>query len=208
MIIPVDQIIFRISLAFILSLFFGLERQFKKKPVGVGAFTFVATGSCVLTILAYTVFDTPQAIIGPIITGIGFLGAGALIRQDKKVHGATTAASIWGFAALGITIGSGIIYLSLLFYSFMLIIVFLDTYFERHSFGPYSKYMTITLNDIHCFNNIKSLLPKNTKVQNFYFDKSKSEYSFSFILNAGSDEINKLPNKILNIDGVKSLKIE
>lgn len=208
MIISIDQIILRMSLAFLLSLFFGLERQFKKKPVGVGAFTFVSTGSCVLTILAYTVFDNPQSIIGPIITGIGFLGAGALIRQDKKVHGATTAASIWGFAAFGITIGSGLIYLSLLFYIFMMIIVFLDTYFERHSFGPYSKYMSVTVTDLKSFNDIKSIIPKNTKIQNFHFDKSKSEYTFLFVLNTRSDDLSRLPSKILNLEGVKSLKIE
>ncbi|MBU5689983.1 MAG: MgtC/SapB family protein [Candidatus Aenigmatarchaeota archaeon] len=208
MLIPIDQIILRIVLAFILSLIFGLERQFKKKPVGVGTFTFVATGSCILTILAYIVSDTPHVIIGPIITGIGFLGAGALIRQDRKVHGATTAASIWGFAALGIVIGSGIIYLGLIFYAFIMIIVFLDSFFERHSFGPYSKYLTVTLTNLECFKGVKANLPRNTKVQNFNFDKSKNEYVFSFILNAKSEELSKIPNKILNIDGVKTLKLE
>ncbi|MEM5801547.1 MAG: MgtC/SapB family protein [Candidatus Aenigmatarchaeota archaeon] len=208
--LEISEIMFRILLSFILSTIFGLERQFKKKPVGFGTFTFVATGSCILTIIGLMLAENtnPILIIGPIITGIGFLGAGALIRQERKVYGSTTAASIWGFAALGIAIGAGFIYLGLIFYGFIIIIVLLDTYFEYHSFGPYSKFLTITLTDVNTFNEIKKVLPKNTKVQNFSIDISKSEYTFSFVINARNDELSKIPNKLLSMEKIKSFKME
>jgi len=117
----------------------------------------------------------PILIIGHIITGVGFLGTGALIRQDRKVYGTTTSAGIWAFVALGIMIGSGLIYLGLVFYAFIVLIVLLDTYFEAHSFGPYSRFLTITLTDINAF---KSLLPRNSKVQNFTMDISKGGTHF------------------------------
>jgi putative Mg2+ transporter-C (MgtC) family protein len=207
--LELSDIILRVLLSFILSLIFGLERQFKKKPVGFGTFTLVATGSCILTILGISLAESnPILIIGPIITGIGFLGAGALIRQERKIYGTTTAAGIWAFAALGIAIGAGFIYLALIFYAFIALIVLLDTYFEMHSFGPYSKFLTITLTDINAFNSVKSALPKNSRVQNFSMDISKGEYTFSFIINAKSQEISKIPNKLLTIEKIKSFKME
>ncbi len=208
--LEMSEIIFRVLLSFVLSVIFGFERQLKKKPVGFGTFTFVATGSCILTILGISLSEntSPVLIIGPIITGIGFLGAGALIRQERKVHGSTTAAAIWGFAALGITIGAGYIYLGLIFYAFIIIIVLMDTYLEMHSFGPYSKFMTITLTDVNLFNELKKILPKNSKVQNFSMDIAKNEYTFSFVINAKNEELSKLPNKILALDKVKFFKME
>ncbi len=208
--LEISTIIFRLLLAFLLSTRFGLERQFKKKPVGFGTFTFVATGSCVLTLLAFTLSDgtNPFVFIGAIMTGVGFLGAGALIRQDRKVHGSTTAAGIWAFAALGVTIGSGLIYLALIFYAFIITIVLIDTFFEKHSFGHYSKYLLITIEDIDAFSSVKNTLPKNSMVQSFNFDMMKPEYTFSFVLNAKSEELSKIPSKLMKIKQVKSFKMD
>lgn len=208
--LTISTILLRIALVFVLSTIFGLERQFKKKPVGFGTFTFVATGSCILTLLAFILSDgvNPFVFIGAIMTGVGFLGAGALIRQDRKVHGSTTAAGIWAFAALGVTIGAGLIYLALIFYAFIIIIILIDTYFEKHSFGLYSKFLLITIGNIDAFNSIKNILPKNSKVQRFNFDVKKSEYTFTFVLNAKGEELSKIPSKLMKIKEVKSFNMD
>ena len=88
-------IVIRLLAVFILSLIFGIERQRSHKPVGFGTFIFVAIGSCALAIAA-TIIDIDDRIIilGSIVTGIGFLGAGALIRNNDKIFGFTTAASL------------------------------------------------------------------------------------------------------------------
>lgn len=178
--LPVSTIIFRVLLTIVLAALFGLERQFKKKPVGFGTFILVATGSCIITLTAIQLSDggNPLFVIGGIITGIGFLGAGALIRrEEKKVFGFTTAAAIWGFAALGITIGAGLIFLGLIFYVAVVLIVIIDSYLENHGFGPYHKTLHLTLNNMGGWKSVNSILPKDHKVQTFSFNLKNKEYS-------------------------------
>src|SRR2546428_13706698 len=75
-------------------------------PVGFGTFIFVSTGAAALAILAIDLeADNPLTLLGGVITGIGFLGAGALIRANDRVFGFTTAALVWAMAALGVAAG-------------------------------------------------------------------------------------------------------
>ncbi len=88
----------------------GLERQWQGKPIGirtsvlivVGTYIFVAIG-----LVSVTSTTDPTRIIGQVITGIGFLGAGVMLNRDGMVVGATSAASIWVLAAIGVVIGAG-----------------------------------------------------------------------------------------------------
>ena len=93
----------RMLLVFGLSLIFGLERQRSHKPVGFGTFIFVALGACTIGIVAtkYSLGDS-ISLLAATITGIGFLGAGALIKNTDKVFGFTTASAIWLFAIIPI----------------------------------------------------------------------------------------------------------
>ena len=90
----------------------GFERQMGRKPAGLRTHVLVCLGSTLFTLL--TVHATrefggssldPTRIIHGVITGVGFLGAGSILRQEGYVHGLTTAASIWMVAAIGTTVG-------------------------------------------------------------------------------------------------------
>ena|SRR5659263_171028 len=96
-------ILLRLTLTFALSLIFGYERQRSHKPIGFGTFIFVSVGSCGLAITATILSENPLPLLGSVVTGIGFLGAGALIKTNEKTFGFTTAASVWLFAIFGIT---------------------------------------------------------------------------------------------------------
>ena len=75
--------VFRLLLVFALAFGIGLERQIRRKPVGFGTFIFVSTGAAALSILAIDLEgDNPLPLLGGVITDIGFLGAGALIRAN------------------------------------------------------------------------------------------------------------------------------
>src|SRR5438094_3657204 len=101
--------VFRLLLVFALAFGIGLERQIRRKPVGFGTFIFVSTGAAALAILAITLEeDNPLPLLGGVITGIGFLGAGALIRSNDRVFGFTTAALVWAMAARGVAAGEGL----------------------------------------------------------------------------------------------------
>lgn len=206
--ITLHEAILRIALAFVGSMLFGLERQFKKKPVGFGAFTFVTVGSTMLTVLAERV-GSNLPIHGAIITGIGFLGAGAILKSgEKKVTGITTAASIWAFAALGITLGVGQYLLALLFYILIASIIIMDHYFEKHGFGAYSKTATITLSDATKIKEVERMLPHNHKMTSYSFDQSKNEYVLTCTMSGSKQEINHTLNELLKHPAVFKVTAE
>src|SRR3989442_14724260 len=82
--------VFRLLLVFALAFGIGLERQIRRKPVGVGTFIFVSTGAAALAMLAVDLeWDNPLPLLGGGITWIGFLRAGALVRANDRVFGFT-----------------------------------------------------------------------------------------------------------------------
>ena len=97
----------------------GLEREFKGKPAGMRTNILICMGSCLIMIISIEVARTavrvgdPGRIAAQVITGIGFLGAGTIIRSRFHVSGLTTAATIWVLSALGLAIGAGHIILAI-----------------------------------------------------------------------------------------------
>jgi putative Mg2+ transporter-C (MgtC) family protein len=88
----------------------GLERQWQGKPIGIRTSVLICMGTYVFVAIGATnVTSTtdPTRIIGQVITGIGFLGAGVMLTRDGMVVGATSAASIWVLAAIGVVIAEG-----------------------------------------------------------------------------------------------------
>ena len=120
----------------------GLNRDLKHKPAGVRTHALVAIGAALLTLtgleLAIRDGTPPSAsvtrIIQGIITGIGFLGAGVIIRGERaQVHGLTTAASIWIAAALGIGAGAGLRQLVAVALVMTMVVLILGGPFERYA---------------------------------------------------------------------------
>jgi len=108
MILEVELVV-RIILAFILSGFVGLEREVSLKPAGLRTHILVGLGSALLTILSLYAFpgSDPARVAASIIVGIGFLGAGTIIKTKEKVIGLTTAATLWITASIGVATGAG-----------------------------------------------------------------------------------------------------
>jgi len=111
--------ILRLTLALAAGGLVGLERSFHGRPAGFREHTLVCISSCMLMLLAnfhviraaaathQDVFLDPTRMAQGIMTGIGFLGAGAIVKEGFAIRGLTTAASIWMIAAIGIMIGMG-----------------------------------------------------------------------------------------------------
>jgi len=98
----------RLGLVVVLSAFVGLERLLAEKPAGLRTHILVGFGSTLFMIVAeFGGLDAGRAAAG-LITGIGFLGAGTIIREQKTIHGLTTAASIWTVAGIGIAVARGL----------------------------------------------------------------------------------------------------
>lgn len=113
---PQAEIFLQLILAVVLGSFIGLEREWRRKEAGMRTFALVCLGSALFTILALESFKLfgpnlsgfdPSRIIGQLVLGIGFLGAGLIIFKEKEKHveGLTTAAGLWVTAAIGAAIG-------------------------------------------------------------------------------------------------------
>ena len=109
------QILARLVLTLILSGLIGLERQVHRRSAGLRTHILVSLGSCLIMLTSLYVFDIyknqapldPARIAAGVVTGIGFLGAGTIIREREGVKGLTTAASLWVVAGIGLAIGCG-----------------------------------------------------------------------------------------------------
>ncbi len=109
------QIIIRLLLAFALGGIIGFEREIHGRVAGLRTHILVCIGACLIMLTSMNIFEIykgqaqvdPARIAAGVITGIGFLGAGTIIRFKASVRGLTTAASLWVAAAIGLAVGSG-----------------------------------------------------------------------------------------------------
>ncbi|MBU8921462.1 MAG: MgtC/SapB family protein [Bacteroidales bacterium] len=110
----------RLLLAMAVGGIIGLEREFHGKPAGIRTNILMCVGSCLIMIISIEVakmsgaVGDPARIAAQVVTGVGFLCAGTIIRSSFTVSGLTTAATIWVLSALGLTIGAGFIALGLI----------------------------------------------------------------------------------------------
>lgn len=106
------ELVLRLLLAALLGALIGLEREVRQKSAGLRTNTLIAVGAALFTIMSIELAEgTPGAdqtrITAQIVTGIGFLGAGAIMKTGSHVQGLTTAATVWVNAAIGVAAGGG-----------------------------------------------------------------------------------------------------
>jgi putative Mg2+ transporter-C (MgtC) family protein len=104
------ELLGRLLLAAVLGGAIGAERELNDQPAGLRTHMLLTIGACLFTLISAYGFDggtDPSRIAAQIVTGIGFLGGGAIVRYGLTVKGVTTAASIWATASVGVAIGAG-----------------------------------------------------------------------------------------------------
>ena len=111
MITEIDMVI-RLGLAFVAGFIVGIERSSRRQVAGVRTHILIALGACCLMLLSIWLPQQlgdgdPGRIAAQVVAGMGFLGAGAIIKLGNNIRGLTTAASLWLTAAIGLTIGAG-----------------------------------------------------------------------------------------------------
>jgi len=106
----------------------GLEREHRDKPAGLRTVLLICLGSTVFTLVSLLLGERkptadPARLAAQIVSGIGFIGAGAILRSHGTVHGLTTAATIWAVAAVGVTLGAGYVVPGIVFTATILIVL-------------------------------------------------------------------------------------
>ena len=103
------DIVLRIFIALLIGAVIGIEREYRGHAAGVRTLAMVSVGSCLFAAVGIFAFPghltDPTRIAAQVVTGVGFLGAGAIFRAEDGVKGLTTAATVWVVAALGMAVG-------------------------------------------------------------------------------------------------------
>ena len=144
--------VFRLLLALLLGAIVGAERKHKGQVAGIRTFALISMGACLAMLLSIYVPQEymglkngdPGRIAAQVITGIGFLGGGAMIQQKGAVRGLTTAAGIWITAILGMAVGVGMYLASIMctFLIFMVVVGF-NRFEHRIRIGQETKVISI-----------------------------------------------------------------
>lgn len=190
------QILIRFLIVFICSFVYGLNRQKSHKPVGFGTFILIAVGSCALAIVASDLgIVNSIGLVAAIVTGIGFLGAGALVRGSDKVFGFTTAASIWFFAIFGLTIGIGEYLSAGIIYVMVWVVAVFDKYLEKNAVGSYRRKIVIETSKLVPKTNITDILAKYTTefyLYHIFVDKKEKSVKMTYVIEGPKTEIGDL----------------
>lgn len=109
-----DAEMYRLLLALAIGAVIGAEREYRSKSAGLRTMIMVSVSSCLFTMLSIKIgVENPDRLAANILTGLGFLGAGVIFKDENRISGITTATTIWMTAALGMAVGAGYEVLSL-----------------------------------------------------------------------------------------------
>lgn len=112
-----DQFVIALQLilAALLSVVVGWDREQKRREAGLRTHMLIAIGACLFTSLSILAFPggDPGRVASQILPGLGFLGAGAILKEGANIQGLTTAASLWVTAAMGMAVGTGAWFLAI-----------------------------------------------------------------------------------------------
>jgi len=185
-------VFFNVFGAFLLGLFVGYERSYRGRAAGMRTYGLVCMASCALTVIAgypeywygghHTMIGNvdPGRIIQGVVTGIGFLGAGVIMRDGFNISGLTTAASIWTVSAIGVLVGVGF-YASAILVS-VLAAIFMWWGLRIENFLPARHALAITLH-FH-----KNMIPSEDDLHRMITSNGYIIATGSFVIAKRSDQ--------------------
>ncbi len=185
--IPDANILSRILLAIILGFVIGLERELTNKWAGLRTHILVSLGSCIFTILSIYGFSTalslypmgdPGRVAAQVLTGIGFIGGGTVLRHGITVSGLTTAATLWMVASIGMACGCGKFNIAIVGAVLSVGVLVLIRIFEKEFIPNNLKNLHKLKVSIICEEHIYSILRKNLfEIFTEVFEMSKKPYA-------------------------------
>jgi putative Mg2+ transporter-C (MgtC) family protein len=133
---------FRLVISFIMGMLIGLEREGHDQPAGLRTHILISIGATLVMLISIYIPQTfrdfqngdPGRIAAQVVSGIGFLGAGAILKFGVDIKGLTTAASIWAMAAIGLAVGAGMYVISMVGIAVILFALSAMNFFEKRIF--------------------------------------------------------------------------
>lgn len=210
------QIVIRLFLAFLLGGLIGLERELHGRAAGLRTHILVCLGSALIMLTSMYLFYLyrgiatvdPSRIAAGVITGVGFLGAGTILRFRASVRGLTTAASLWAVAGIGLAVGSGFYLGAYTTAALVLFVLFFLTKMERSLMRKnwYKVISVETKGGAEQLQNIRSVLSDyKVEIRDFEIVKKPESDNVVVQLNlklATNREDDQILTDIMRINGV------
>ena len=140
----------RLVLAVVYGSVIGLEREKNKHPAGFRTHVLVCIGAALITLVSVAGFagGDPARVAAQIVSGIGFLGAGTIMREGTTIRGLTTAASLWTVAGIGMAIGAGYYWGATLATLLVIVVLFLFPALEKKILRGQCHVLDLTVADV------------------------------------------------------------
>ena len=192
----------RISVCFILGIIIGLERQYRRKIAGIRTITLVSLGAFLfVSISDFTAPNDVTRIAAQVVSGIGFIGAGVILRDGKDIRGLNTAATLWCSAAIGTLTALGLIGEAVIGVLYILLSNILLRFVSRTIMKKINQKAEYYIMTIECE------LDKEMAVKNLLIQKLKSQKNILKTFNTKKGEKTVLIEAHLEIlnDGIESV---
>jgi putative Mg2+ transporter-C (MgtC) family protein len=199
------EVLIRLGLACLLGGLIGMERERNKHPAGLRTHILVCVGSTLVMLCNLFIFEQyrglanidPARFGAQVISGIGFLGAGTIIKEGLSIRGLTTAASLWAVACLGIAVGTGFYAGAILTTSLVLIILIIFSRFEYLFYGASGRSMIL----LKAVNNDGQAVLILNKLQEF------EVYSSNISVEAAEDNLIQIRIKTSSSKNISPVKL-
>jgi len=215
-------IVFRLILAAVLSGAIGFEREFHGRAAGFRTHILLCIGSTLVMLTSMHIFDIyygrvacdPARIAAGVITGIGFLGAGTIMHSKSSVRGLTTAASLWVVAGIGLAVGSGLYFGSIVTTVLTIITLMIFSRIE-HAMIRKDWYKTLVIDmkeSTELLKDIRELISEyRAEITDFEAERSKDGANMIFKVGVklyAARYGDQLISDVGRLDGVKYVKWE
>lgn len=207
---PTLDFVIRLLVASLVGAVIGFERKYRAKGAGIGTHVLVAIGAALFMIVSQHGFDgAPRfdaaRVAAGVVSGIGFLGGGIILKQQNRVSGLTTAAGLWVTAAMGLAVGSGMYILGAA--SVLIVLLWADiTHLLTRKVGKRQVTISLTSNDKTALKDALQSLGKG--VETFSLSKHDAIYKVLAVLNVRNKEYNQLIVKLSSFPEVELESLE
>jgi putative Mg2+ transporter-C (MgtC) family protein len=206
-----EQDLNKLIISAVIGACIGLEREYKNKNAGFKTMVMICIGSTLFTIFSYKLGSTEShdRIAANIITGIGFIGAGAIFKdKDNMISGLTTATLIWIIAALGVGVGSGEFLFSILSAILVLSFLFAIPYVEKLIHKTHEvRNFKIWFNDVSDFDKIEQKThSQKLNLYNVKHTKQNGMLVYSFSIGGHQKTLDSFTKLLLKDDEIKNFE--
>ncbi|HKJ79685.1 MAG TPA: MgtC/SapB family protein [Prolixibacteraceae bacterium] len=216
-----ESALVRILVAFILGMLIGIERETQDQPAGMRTHILICIGATVVMLISIFIPQTftnfqngdPGRIAAQVVSGIGFLGAGAILKFGTDIKGLTTAASIWTIAAVGLAVGAGMFVVAFIAVGVILFALTIMDIFEKKLFKERTlRKIELVVNRRNSdLNQVKQLLKeRNIKVVSTGFERNLGEANDKITFMVGVTpllDIQKLSDELETQTGIVSISV-